>query len=133
MAEIDEHVTRRELEARFEALREQISAQKESVTIAMAAADRAVTKAETAVEKRFESMNEFRGALNDSARLMMPRNEAEQSFRILSEKIDEVSKRQTSKEDHGAGMSQGWLILVSVVSVLSTVVMVIYYLSRPHT
>jgi hypothetical protein len=57
---IDDAITRRELDARFDSITQQLAAQKESVAIAMMAADRAVTKAEVAVEKRFESSNEWR-------------------------------------------------------------------------
>ena len=88
----DEKISRRELEARFDAIKEQIAAQKESVTIAMAAADRAVTKAETAAERRFESVNEFRGTLADSARLLMPRAEVEVTVKAIEEKIGAIQK-----------------------------------------
>jgi hypothetical protein len=110
-----------------------LAAAEKAVSAALAAADRAVSKAEGATERRFDSVNEFRGALNDSARLMMPRGESEQFFRVLADKIDALDKRVSSKEDRGTGMNQGWLILVSIVSTLSTIIMVVFYLTRAHT
>lgn len=99
-----------------------LAAQEKAVTAALAAADRAVAKAEGASERRFESINEFRGALSDSARLLMPRAEAEQMSRALTEKIDELTKRVNSRDDQGRGLHQGWLILVAVIAVIAAIV-----------
>jgi hypothetical protein len=120
-------------EMQEKAVQAALAAAEKAVAAALAAAERAVNKAEGATERRLESMNEFRGALNDSARLLMPRAEAEQSFRVLAEKIDSLDKRVTGKDERGNGMNQGWLILVSVVSVLSTIIMVIFYLTKSHS
>jgi hypothetical protein len=55
--------------ARIEALNEKfgllIQAQKEGVKTAMEAAEKAVTKAEIAADKRFEGLNELRGMAAD--------------------------------------------------------------------
>ena len=45
----------------------QLKAQDEKVQLALASAEKAITKAETATEKRFEGVNEFRQALSDQA------------------------------------------------------------------
>ena len=55
---------------------------------ALAASDRAVSKAETASEKRFDAVNEFRATLADQQRNLMPRNEVDILIRSLNEKID---------------------------------------------
>lgn len=99
-----------------------LAAQEKAVTAALAAADRAVAKAEGASERRFESINEFRGALSDSARLLMPRAEAEQAVRAMTEKIDELAKRVNARDDQGRGLHQGWVILVGVIAVIAAVV-----------
>lgn len=109
-------------EAQDKAVAAALAAQEKAVTAALAAADRAVAKAEGASERRFESINEFRGALSDSARLLMPRAEAEQASRAMSEKIDELTKRVNSKDDQGRGLHQGWLILVAAIAVIGAVV-----------
>src|ERR1700731_1374035 len=49
-------------------------------------------KAVSASKKRFESVNEFRGSLADSARLLMPRLEVEQIVRSLEGKIGGLQK-----------------------------------------
>lgn len=56
------------------------------------AAQEAVTKAETAAEKRFDSVNEFRGQLTDQARSFMPRLESEQRMLTLDDKISALTK-----------------------------------------
>jgi hypothetical protein len=110
-----------------------LAAADKSVSAALAAADRAVTKAEAASEKRFESMNEFRGALADSARLLMPRQEAEQSFRVLADKIEDLNKRVSARQDQGVGLNRGWLVLVSVISVLAALTTIAILLLRGHS
>jgi hypothetical protein len=109
-----------------------VEAVEKAVLAAIAASDRAVNKAEAANEKRFDAVNEFRGALNDSTRLMMPRSEAEQSFRVLSEKIEVFGKRVDAREQQGRGLNQGWIILASVISVLSSIGMFIYTITKAH-
>lgn len=52
----------------------------------------AVDKAEAATERRFESVNEMRGMLNDHAARAMPRSEYEASSKPLVEKIEGLQK-----------------------------------------
>src|SRR6202790_5264782 len=92
-------ITRRELEARFDGIKEQLIAQKENVTTAMAAADRAVTKAETAVEKRFENSNEWRTTVETLQRTYMPRTEFDQARITLADKIDSLTHRMDAVRD----------------------------------
>lgn len=117
-------------EAQDKAVAAALAAQEKAVTAALAAADRAVAKAETASEKRFESINEFRGALADSARLLMPRSEAEQSFRSMTEKLDELTTRVNARDERGRGLSQGWLFLVAAIGLVATVVGLVAFFSK---
>lgn len=98
------------------------STQKEAVNAALAAAQKAVDKAEAASERRFESVNEFRATLSDQARLLMPRLEAEQQFKTMSEKIDVLTARVNARDDRGAGLHLGWVLLVGVIAVIGTIV-----------
>jgi len=50
-------------------------AQEQAVAFALQAAEKAVTKAELAAEKRFESVNEFRNQLKDQTGTFITRNE----------------------------------------------------------
>lgn len=102
-----------------------LEALEKGMNAAINAAQKAVDKAEVASERRFEGVNEFRAALNDNARLLMPRSEAEQIFNAMTEKIEVLNARINSREDRGAGMNQGWIILVAAIGVIGTIVAVI--------
>lgn len=52
----------------------------------------AITKAEVATEKRFESVNEFRRAMSDRDIIYMPRAEASAQYASLAEKMDGHSR-----------------------------------------
>lgn len=94
-------------------------AQQAAVEAALASADRAVQKAEAASDKRFASVNEFRQALGDSARLTMPRSEAEQQFKAMTEKVDELTKRLNARDEQGRGLSEGWTMLIAAVGLVA--------------
>jgi hypothetical protein len=64
----------------------------EKTTLALASSEKAVTKAETATEKRFDSVNEFRGSLKDQAATLLPRNEADTRFKAMEEKLEGQAK-----------------------------------------
>jgi len=93
-------------------------AMKESTTTALAAAQRAVEKAEGAVEKRLEGMNEFRGSLADQARLLMPRAEADSRIYALGEQLKDLASRIDRQEGRGSGLSAGWGYLVGAVALV---------------
>lgn len=101
------------------------SAQKESVNSALLAAERAVLKAESASEKRFDSVNEFRNTLADQQRTLMPRAEAEIVFKTLSSRIEEISNFQkiTIGEKRGIGDFAAWI--VTFISVGVSILLVI--------
>jgi hypothetical protein len=105
-------------------------AQEKAVQTALATADRASTKAENASDKRFEGVNEFRSALADNARLLMPRQESEQSFRVLAEKIDVLAKRVDARDDRNRGGNQLWVILVAAIATICSILSVILIAKR---
>ncbi len=88
-------------EQRFKDLEQFISSamltQKDAVSAALAAADRAVQKAETASEKRFDAVNEFRETLADQQRNLMPRSEVDVLQRAQAEKISSLEAAVTQK------------------------------------
>ena len=71
----------------------------------MAAADKAVTKAEVAAEKRFDSVNEFRSAMKDQQGSFADRTQTD--FRLQS--IE-------SRLDKATGVSLGVSISASIIS-----------------
>lgn len=90
--------------------------------IAFTAAQKAVETALDAQRAVNTTQNEFRGTLSDQARLLMPRLEAEQSVRTMTEKIDVLTSRVNARDDRGAGMHQGWLWLVGALGAIGTIV-----------
>jgi len=111
MAENRELISLREyVDIRFDA-------QEKAVQSALASADRAVAKAESASDKRFDGVNEFRSSLNDQTRTLMPRAEYEQAMRAMNEKIDILTARVNTRDDRGRGIGDfaGWIVAVAGV------------------
>ena len=93
---------------------------------AILAAERATTKAESASERRFESVNEFRAALSDSQRLMLPRGEYDQIHSGLVERVNNLTERFNALTERGKGSHDLWLILVALAGVLTGAVSIIF-------
>src|ERR1700726_2034245 len=68
-----------------ESLKLALNSQEKAVAAALAAADRAVSKADFATEKRFDAVNEFRATLSDQAAHLMPRAECELRLKALED------------------------------------------------
>jgi hypothetical protein len=85
-----------------------LKAVKESSTLALAAADRAVAKAENATEKRFDAVNEFRETLADQQRTLMPRAEAELRFVSMEKTLAAIQLAQGRSAGSGEGAQVGW-------------------------
>jgi phosphopantetheinyl transferase (holo-ACP synthase) len=111
-------------------------ADKEAVMAALVSAKEAVTKAESANESRFASMNEFRGSLADQARLQMPRLEAEALLKALTEKMDTYARGVTNRMDtltqqmtasagKKAGMTEGWGYAVGAVGLVLAILSIV--------
>lgn len=111
---------------------ERFDAQEKAVDAALQAAKEAVGKAETAAEKRFDSVNEFRGQLSDQARDFMPRSEAELQIKGLSEKIDNIQGLLGSLGGRSQGISAATGFVVATVSVLALIATVIIAIVIHH-
>lgn len=68
-----------------------VVALKELVDLSTEMSKEAITKAEIASEKRFEGLNELRGAMSDQATSYLPRIEAEARFNSHYDKIDQIA------------------------------------------
>jgi hypothetical protein len=79
---------------------------REYVDVQFAAIKEAVSKAETATERRFEGVNEFRAQLADQTRTLMPRLEAEQKFKSQDEKQAVIEARINGQENRGRGRGE---------------------------
>jgi hypothetical protein len=96
---------------------------------ALIAAEKAVTKAETAAEKRFDSVNEFRAAYQDLISHQMPRAEAEQQLHQVDEKIhrNEVAithleTQLASQKSRAAAYASALTIAMVIVTAILLVV-----------
>src|ERR1700730_3038561 len=64
------------------------NANEKATAMALASAKEAVAKAEAASEKRFESVNEFRGQLRDQAASFITRDEYSIQLKSITDKLD---------------------------------------------
>jgi CHASE3 domain sensor protein len=100
--------------------------QTQAISAALLAAEKAVTKAEAASEKRFDAVNEFRGALADQARLLVNRTEVEAWREQLREAQAALSARIQRIEGKSIGMNAGWTILIAAGGLVAAVVAIFY-------
>jgi hypothetical protein len=119
--------------ASVEALRKLLDERDRRYEDRFTAMDTAVTKAEVATEKRFDSMNEFRGTLSDQAATLMPRAEALSRFKGYDEQISELKNdvgllrenqsRSGGKESAGeqASAKSDWNVGIVIAIVLSLI------------
>lgn len=63
------------------------------VTLTHQASEKAIQKAESANEKRFESVNEFRNSLSDQTASFLPREVAETQFAEMRRSIQELTDK----------------------------------------
>lgn len=102
-AKADLAASKEYLEAQISGLKEtliaQIVSQKEAINAALVSADKAVLKAESASEKRFESVNEFRATLSDQQRDMATKSEVDLRFRAVEDRLTESMKTRQAQSD----------------------------------
>lgn len=89
------------------------------------ATERAVSKAEIASEKRFDSVNEFRAQLTDQASTFLTRAESMQRTDTINEKITALEKRMDRGDGQGEGLHSGWGFIVGGVGVVAGVIGII--------
>jgi hypothetical protein len=124
-------------DAKFTTLRTLIDSQSDKVALALNSSDKAVLKAETATEKRFEGVNEFRQQLADQAGTFIPRKEAEQRMETLLERMETLRHSVSSDDaklderlktlEQGASNMQGrmWALGTAIAAVVIVVNIVI--------
>lgn len=80
--------------------------------------ERAILKTELSQEKRFDGVNEFREALSDQQRLLIPRAEAENRLQAMSERIDELQKQNERSQGRAMGSNAMWGYIIAGISVV---------------
>jgi uncharacterized membrane protein len=98
---LKEHVDSRFLDAE-KAVNSAMSAQQAAIAAALIATNTAINKAETATEKRFDSVNEFRGQLRDQADTFIRSTEVHQQFEAM---FSRVTKLETSLAGLNGGIT----------------------------
>lgn len=109
-------------DAKFVTFRTLVDSQAEKVKLALDAADKAVSKAETATEKRFEGVNEFRGQLADQTATLVSRSEFHTKSESLAEKLSDLTDRINRNEGKNTGISNVWGWVVGAAGMVSAVV-----------
>jgi hypothetical protein len=90
-----------------------LAGSEKAVNAAFLASEKAVLKAEQAQKEYNERSNEFRGQLDDQAKMLMPRAEADSRFLSIEEKIgstqkffDDQLRSLSSSRDQGTGRNE---------------------------
>jgi len=103
-------------------------------SLALSSSEKAISKAETATEKRFDSVNEFRGTLNDQASKLLPRAEADSRFLSHDEKIEDLKKQiaglRESRSSGEAKETANHYSMTTVFSVLAVLIAIAALIMR---
>jgi flagellar biosynthesis chaperone FliJ len=101
---------------------QRFSDQQRATEAALHSAERAVTKAEAAIERRLEAQNEFRGTLEDWAARLMPRAETEQRLSALAERLADLTTQVNLIQGRSRGLEGAWGYLVGAAAVLAVAI-----------
>jgi choline dehydrogenase-like flavoprotein len=94
-------------------------AAKEGVSAAMAASEKAVLKAETANEKRFDSVNEFRQAMRDQQDTFANKSETNMRLDDFGKRLDRIGSAMETASGKTAGLMMaalglGWAVSTAI-------------------
>jgi len=111
-------IARERIDALSLRLTEQVAAQSQANRIALDAAEKAVTKAETASERRFDSVNEFRQTLTDQASHFATIATVDAKFDALRATVSRLETQAAMGTGRGAGADYLWRSAVAVIGML---------------
>jgi hypothetical protein len=100
----------------------QIAAQADKVGLALTAADKAVLKAETANEKRFDSVNEFRMTLSDQSKTFVDRREHAAEMAAVDERVRRTDEALKTMLVWQGNITGRFAVLGAVFAVVMTLV-----------
>jgi len=94
------------LDERDRRYEERFKASDDKTSLALASSEKAISKAETATEKRFDNVNEFRETLKDQAANLITRAEVSTKFESYDDKLSSMQKeiqilRETNRLGEG--------------------------------
>jgi hypothetical protein len=119
-------------DAQQKAVVDALLAAEKAVNAALASADRAVVKAETAAEKRFESVNEFRSVLSNQSSTLMPRTESDAQMKALNDKIEVINGRLDRNEGGDKAHSSSQATIIAVAAVVVALLVGIFSVFNQH-
>jgi len=115
---------------KFDNLERSIDTRFDSVTLstnaALASADKAVAKAELAVEKRLEGLNELRGMALDQQRTFVPRHEIEILIESMNNKVDALNLTTISRQGKDIGQREGMVIVSLIAGIISAAIAILF-------
>lgn len=91
-------------------------ASKEGVNAAMASAEKAILKAETATEKRFDSVNEFRAAMKDQQAHFADKDQTDFRLTAIDRRLAEISGRSLGINAVGAFIIGTAIVFSAVIA-----------------
>ena len=101
-------------------------AAKEGVNAAMASAEKAILKAETATEKRFDSVNEFRQAMRDQQETFANKSETNMRLEDLAKRLDRVTSGMELSNGRSTGIERAALLVSWVLTFAVAVAAIIW-------
>lgn len=106
------------LDERHEQYKQRFDGQQQALANALAQTERAVDKAELAMESRLNSLNEFRGTLTTQQSTYITRAEVETRLRLIDERITSVTSTSDRSEGKGSGLNAalGYVIALGALA-----------------
>lgn len=111
---------------------ERFDAQETQFHMLIQSAKEAVTKAEAASDRRFDSVNEFRASLADQTAHLIPRNEYDAAHHALEARFAALTDRLTLLEGGNKGSARTWGIVIAVAGIAISLVIGIITLLLMH-
>ena len=107
-----------------------VGAIKEATAMALAAAKEAVLKAESANDKRFEGVNEFRNTLKDQQATLVTRTEIDVRFKSIEDKMALLVEQGVLVKGHSEGANWLWTVLVGLLGATGIIIGIINSLNH---
>lgn len=128
IAALKDHLGELSIE-RQRALEAALAASDRAREAALTSAEKAVLRAQADIEKRFDSVNEFRRTLSDQAAAFATRNEVAQRFAALEKDMRVMEKQLDNAAGATSGRGGSWTYLIQGVSLVGTLI-AIYFATR---
>ena len=93
--------------------------------LALDASNKAIDKSETAAEKRFDAVNEFRRTLSDQTGTFIARREFEASTKSTNDKVSLLTDRMNTNNGKSNGLQEYGATLISIAALVVSAIAVI--------